>query len=69
MNAVVGRIGSRKTVIIGSFCVSLSLILSSIAGDLITLICVQSILFGKCVCVAGRRGRETSVCHAYNNIY
>lgn len=64
MNAVVGRLGSRKTVIIGSFCVSLSLILSSIAGDLITLICVQSILFGKCACVAGGR-----VCHAYNNIY
>ncbi|XP_076453708.1 monocarboxylate transporter 5-like isoform X2 [Babylonia areolata] len=46
MNAVVGRFGVRKTVLVGSICISLSAILGSFAYDVTSLILSQAVLHG-----------------------
>ncbi|XP_076468010.1 uncharacterized protein LOC143298886 [Babylonia areolata] len=46
MNAVIGRLGCRKTALIGGVLLSLSAILSSQANSLVLLICLQAVLLG-----------------------
>nr|KAG5692012.1 hypothetical protein BaRGS_027657 [Batillaria attramentaria] len=46
MNVILGRLGCRKTALIGAILLSLSAILSSLANDLTAIICLQSILLG-----------------------
>lgn len=46
MNALVGRIGVRKTVLMGGFFISLSAILGSFATDLTSLILTQAVFHG-----------------------
>ena len=51
MNAVVGQLGCRKTVLIGAVLMCLSAILSSLANELTLLICLQAVLLGKYICL------------------
>ncbi|PVD18628.1 hypothetical protein C0Q70_21178 [Pomacea canaliculata] len=46
MNAVVGRLGTRRTVLVGGFCLSISAILGSFATNITYLICTQAIFHG-----------------------
>ena len=47
MNAVIGRLGTRRTVLIGGLCLSLSAILGSLATDVTSLIVSQAVFHGK----------------------
>ena len=47
MNVVVGRLGCRKTALIGALLVSLSAIFASVANQLTLLICLQAALLGE----------------------
>ncbi|KAK7097940.1 monocarboxylate transporter 14-like [Littorina saxatilis] len=46
MNTVVGRLGIRRTVMIGALLMSLSGILSSLVTEMLPLVCIQGSLFG-----------------------
>ncbi|KAL8622238.1 hypothetical protein ACOMHN_043761 [Nucella lapillus] len=56
MNAVIGRIGCRKTAMIGAVLMTLSAILSSLANDLILLISLQAVLLGVSDCMLASTG-------------
>lgn len=47
MNVWVGHLGERRTVLIGAMLMSLSAILSSLANDMMLIICLQGGLLGK----------------------
>ena len=47
MNAVVGRFGVRKTVLVGGICLFLSAIFGSLARDVTSLVLSQAVFHGK----------------------
>lgn len=47
MNAVLGRIGIRKTVLIGGLCTALSSILATLATDVTSLVLSQAVFHGR----------------------
>ena len=47
MNVAMQRVGARKLVFIGGSLLALSAILSSLADQLMLIICLQAVLLGK----------------------
>ncbi|XP_070197290.1 monocarboxylate transporter 2-like isoform X2 [Littorina saxatilis] len=61
MNVLVGRLGCRKTVLIGGACLSLSAILASLANDLTLLILLQAVLLEVLIAAYFKRRRSLAI--------